>query len=152
MPKVGMEPIRRSALVQATIAEIGSAAPGCHCRANRQTGGHVDGIGASLFWRQRPDISGRNAPYLTEFGAEVARLHHARRPHARAEAIHRQLLRLMLCPATVSAWMTLYAQAPTMPETARLLRMYQRRSLQSDSRVARLLARSPKQDARSLAH
>ena len=25
MPKVGMEPIRRSALVQATIAEIGAA-------------------------------------------------------------------------------------------------------------------------------
>ena len=92
MPKVGMEPIRRTALVAShDRRDRGKAGqPGRDCRANRQTGGDVDGIGASLLWRQRPDLPRGDAPHFARIrgrGACTGLQHAAPTPYARAEAI-----------------------------------------------------------------
>lgn len=130
MPKVGMEPIRRKALVQATIAEIGAA------QSLDVTVGQI---------ARRADMSSALAHHyfggkdqiflaamrfiLTEYSAEVRReLRIAQTPRDRAEAIIRANFHpSFFDPATISAWMALYAQSRTNSETRRLLGVYQGR-------------------------
>jgi TetR/AcrR family transcriptional repressor of bet genes len=154
MPKVGMEPIRRTALVAATIEEIGAA-------------GHLDvtvgqiakraGMSTALahhyFGGKDQIFLAAMRHILREFGAEVrTALQHAPTPYARAEAI------IAACfapscfdPSTISAWMTLYGRAQTNTDTARLLRMYQNRLHSNLSHALRALSAQPEEDARTLA-
>lgn len=134
MPKVGMEPIRRSALVEATIAEIGAKGSldvtvgQIAKRAGMSTAlaHHYFGGKDRIFLAAMQQI-------LREFGKEVVRsLNSAQTPHARAAAlISSSFAPSCFAPETISAWMTLYASAQTNPETLRLLRLYQAR-LQSN--------------------
>ena len=130
MPKVGMEPIRRTALVEATIAEIGARGSldvtvgQIAKRAGMSTAlaHHYFGGKDQIFLAAMQQI-------LRDFGAEVRRaLRTARTPIARAEAvIASSFAPACFAPATISAWMTLYASAQTNPDTLRLLRLYQAR-------------------------
>ncbi|WP_300032164.1 transcriptional regulator BetI [uncultured Roseobacter sp.] len=134
MPKVGMEPLRRSALVDATIAEIGArgsldvTVSQIAKRAGMSTAlaHHYFGGKDQIFLAAMQQI-------LRDFGAEVRRaLHAADGPKNRALAlIDASFAPSCFAPATISAWMTLYAQAQTSPHTRRLLRIYQGR-LQSN--------------------
>ncbi|MFT6022849.1 MAG: TetR/AcrR family bet gene transcriptional repressor [Ascidiaceihabitans sp.] len=154
MPKLGMEPIRRSALVHATIAEIGAA-------------GHLDVTVGQIAKRAGMSTAlahhyfgGKNQIFLAamrhilrEFGTEVrAALGAARTPYARAAAIiEASFAPSCFDPATISAWMTLYARAQTHPETKRLLKLYQWRLHSNLSHALRPLCDDPTTNAQTLA-
>lgn len=153
MPKLGMEPIRREALVKATIAEIGAfgtldvtvsqiakRAGVSSALAHHYFGGKDD-----LFFAAMRRI-------LRDFGQEVrAELRKAQTPLARARAlINASFAPSCFAPATVSAWMTLYAQSTTHPEMKRLLDLYQRRLQSNLTHALRSVSRNPEADARSL--
>ena len=148
-----MEPIRRAALVEATIAEIGAAG------SLDVTVGQI-AKRAGMSPAQAPHYIGGNAQIflaamrqiLRDFGVEVvAGLHAADTPRARAQAlIAASFAPSCFAPATVSAWMTLYAQATTHPETHRLLRLYQRRLRSNLTDALRPLSRDPRGDAEML--
>ena len=150
MPKLGMEPVRRAALVEATIAEIGAAGSldvtvgQIAKRAGMSTAlaHHYFGGKDQIFLAAMREI-------LRQFGTEVvAGLRAAHTPRARAEAlIAASFAPSCFAPATVSAWMTLYAQASTQPETHRLLRLYQRRLRANLTHALRPLSKTPRADA-----
>ena len=72
-------------------------------------------------------------------------------PRARAEAlIAASFAPSCFAPATVSAWMTLYAQATTHPETHRLLHLYQRRLRSNLTHALRPLSSDARGDAEML--
>ncbi len=130
MPKLGMEPIRRAALVKATIGEVGRAGSldvtvgQIAKRAGMSTAlaHHYFGAKDQIFLAAMRHI-------LTEYAAAVrAALARAQRPRARLEAI----VRAGFAPdqfqgEVVSAWLTFYVQAQTTAEARRLLTVYQRR-------------------------
>lgn len=154
MPKIGMEPIRRSALVEATIAEVGAA-------------GHLDvtvgqiarraGVSSALahhyFGGKDQIMAAAMRHILREFGREAREaMRAARGGRARAEAIIRMSFGpACFEPATVRSWMTLYAQAPTRPEMLRLLSLYQRRLHSNLTHALREISAQPEVDAQTLA-
>ena len=77
MPKQGMEPIRREALIAATIAEIGATGSlDITVSAIAPPGGCLIGAGPSLFRRQGSDLSCDDDTYprgLWERGARGAK-------------------------------------------------------------------------------
>ncbi|MBT6191597.1 MAG: transcriptional regulator BetI [Tateyamaria sp.] len=150
MPKVGMEPIRRAALVEATIAEI-SAAGSLDVTVGQiaRRAGMSTALAHHYFGGKNQIFLAAMRQILRDFGAEVVvGLHHARTPRARAEAlISASFAPSCFAPATVSAWMTLYAQATTQPETLRLLRLYQNRLRSNLIYALRPVSASPAADA-----
>lgn len=154
MPKVGMEPLRRSALVQATIEEIGAA----HTldvtvgqiakRAGMSTAlaHHYFGGKDQIFLAAMRHI-------LSEYRTEVlARLAEAETPRDRAAAIIiASFDETCFAPATVSAWMTLYAASRTNEGTRTLLRVYQRRLRSNLTHALRKVSARPVEDAETLA-
>lgn len=154
MPKVGMEPIRRSALVEATIAEIGAA----HSldvtvgqiarRAGMSTAlaHHYFGGKDQIFLAAMRHIL---ADYKTEIHKRLVRASGGR---ARAVAIiEASFDETFFAPETVSAWMTLYAASQTHPETRRLLRIYQRRLRSNLTHALRGITLHPQADADTIA-
>ena len=130
MPKLGMEPIRRTALVDATIAEIaarGSLDVTVGQIAKRA--GMSTALAHHYFGGKHQIFLAAMQQILRDFGREVRRaLAQAATPRARAEAlIEASFAPDCFAPATISAWMTLYASAQTNPDTLRLLKIYQRR-------------------------
>ncbi|MEO9518057.1 MAG: transcriptional regulator BetI [Paracoccaceae bacterium] len=154
MPKVGMEPIRRSALVEATIAEVGAA-------------GHLDvtvsqiakraGMSSALahhyFGGKDQIMTAAMRHILREFGAEVrAAMAAAKTPYDRVLAIvETSFSPSCFDPATVLSWMTLYAQAPTHPDMLRLLKLYQYRLHSNLCHALRPLSADPSADAATIA-
>jgi len=154
MPKVGMEPIRRDALVKATIAEIGAA------QSLDVTVGQIArraGMSSALahhYFGGKDQIFLAAMRYiLAEYSAEVRReLRQARKPLERAEAIIRASFdESCFDPATVSAWMTLYSASRTNVETYRLLVVYQGRLRSNLTHALRPLSAQPAADAETLA-
>lgn len=130
MPKLGMEPIRRAALVQATIAEIGEAGS-LDVTVSRiaKRAGMSSALAHHYFGGKDQIFVAAMRQILREYGDEVRReLRSASTPLQRAKAILRaNFAPTCFAPASVSAWMTFYAQAQTNPEAMRLLRVYQSR-------------------------
>ena len=125
-----MEPIRREALVQATIAEIGDAGSldVTVSRIARRAG-----VSAALahhyFGGKEQIFVAAMRHILAQYGAGVrAALAGARTPRARLDAV----IAAGFAPenfdeATIGAWLNFYVQARVVPEAERLLRVYQRR-------------------------
>ena len=154
MPKVGMEPIRRSALVQATIAEIGAAGNlDVTVGQIAKRAGMSTALAHHYFGGKDQIFLAAMRHILSEYRTEVLQaLSTATTPYARATAIIRSsFARSCFAPATISAWMTLYAQAQTQPETKRLLKLYQWRLHSNLTHALRPLSRHPEQDAQTLA-
>ncbi len=154
MPKVGMEPIRRDALVRATIAEIGAAGTlDVTVSQIARRAGMSSALAHHYFGGKDQIFLAAMRHILRGFGAEVvAGLRAARTPRARAEAlIEASFAPSSFDPATVGAWMTLYAQAATHPETKRLLHLYQRRLHSNLRHALRPLSPSADADAQMLA-
>ncbi len=154
MPKVGMEPIRRSALVQATIQEIGAAhSLDVTVGQIARRAGMSTALAHHYFGGKDQIFLAAMRHILSDFGAEVrARLAEARSPRDRAAAIIiASFDETCFDPATVNAWMTLYAAAPTNAETRRLLRLYHRRLRSNLTHALRPLSRTPAADAETLA-
>lgn len=130
MPKIGMEPLRRSALVEATIAELGAKGSlDVTVGQIARRAGMSTALAHHYFGGKDQIFQAAMRQILRDFGAEVRRaLSAAQTPRDRAVAlIEASFAPSCFAPATISAWMTLYASAQTNPETLRLFRIYQAR-------------------------
>ncbi|WP_147103515.1 transcriptional regulator BetI [Tateyamaria sp. syn59] len=153
MPKVGMEPIRRAALVQATIAEIGEAGSlDVTVGQIAKRAGMSTALAHHYFGGKHQIFLAAMEQILRDFGVEVVEaLRDARTPRGRAEAlIEASFAPSSFAPATVGAWMTLYAHATTHPETHRLLVLYQRRLRSNLTHALRGISSDPYGDAEML--
>ncbi|MGB0960656.1 MAG: choline-binding transcriptional repressor BetI [Halocynthiibacter sp.] len=127
MPKLGMEPIRRDALVKATIAEIG------HCgtldvtvsKIARRAGmssalaHHYFGGKDQIFLAAMRHIVLSCGTYLRPL------LRAAQSPYERVDAIVRASFDAEnFQPDVISAWLNFYALAQNKPEARALLRIY----------------------------
>jgi len=154
MPKVGMEPIRRSALVEATIAEIGAAhSLDVTVGQIARRAGMSTALAHHYFGGKDQIFLAAMRHILTEYKSEVhKRLSRAQSGKDRAVAIiEASFDQTCFAPDTVSAWMTLYAASRTHPETRRLLRIYQRRLRSNLSHALRGISAQPQADADTIA-
>lgn len=154
MPKVGMEPIRRDALVKATIAEIGAAhSLDVTVGQIAKRAGMSTALAHHYFGGKDQIFLAAMRHILVEYGIEVrARLAQARGQRARAQAIIiASFDETCFDPGTVNAWMTLYAASRTNSDTKRLLRLYQRRLRSNLTHALRGLTDHPVADADTLA-
>jgi TetR/AcrR family transcriptional repressor of bet genes len=130
MPRIGMEPVRRKALISAAIDAI-------HARGMGQvTMGDIArraGVSAALahhyFGGKDQLLLATMRHLLAELGEEIqARLAEARTPRERLSAIiHGNFAAGQFRPAVISAWLAFYTQAQTDPQARRLLHIYTRR-------------------------
>ena len=154
MPKVGIEPIRRSALVQATIAEIG-AAGNLEVTVGQiaKRAGMSTALAHHYFGGKDQIFLAAMRHILREFGTEVLQaLGQATTPFARASAIiQSSFAPSCFAPATISAWMTLYVQSQSSVETKRLLKLYQHRLHSNLTHALRPISKHPERYAHTLA-
>jgi len=130
MPRIGMEPLRRKALISAAIEAI-------HARGMGQvTMGEIArraGVSAALahhyFGGKDQLLLATMRHLLSELSDEIqARLVEAQTPEERISAVIRgNFAAGQFRPAVISAWLAFYVQAQTDPEARRLLRVYTRR-------------------------
>ncbi len=130
MPRIGMEPVRRRALISAAIDAI-------HARGMGQvTMGEIArraGVSAALahhyFGGKEQLLLATMRHLLAELGEEIqVRLAAARTPEERLSAIIRgNFAAGQFRPAVISAWLAFYTQAQTDPQARRLLHIYTRR-------------------------
>ena len=154
MPKLGMEPLRRASLVQATIEEIGRAGSlDVTVGQIAKTAGMSTALAHHYFGGKNQIFLAAMRYILTEYGVVVRdHLSRATTPRARIEAIiEASFDKTCFAPATVAAWMTLYAAAPTQPETKRLLTVYQARLRANLTHALRPLSATPQADAEVIA-
>ena len=154
MPKLGMEPIRRSALVDATIAEIGARGSlDVTVGQIAKRAGMSSALAHHYFGGKEQIFLAAMQQILRDFGSEArSRLKTATTPRDRAEAIiDASFAPSCFAPETISAWMTLYGSAQTNPETLRLLRIYQTRLRSNLIHALRPLSSQPEELAEVLA-
>ena len=130
MPKLGMEPVRRAALIDAAIAEIGAA------RSLDVTVGQIarragvsSGLAHHYFGGKDDILLAAMRHVLKVYSEEVrTRLAHAESPAVRLEAVIRaSFAPSNFQPDTVAAWVNFYVLALSSEDAARLLRVYRRR-------------------------
>jgi len=130
MPKLGMEPIRKAALVNATIAEIGRAGSlDVTVSQIARRAGMSSALAHHYFRGKEAMFLAAMRHVLTLYGAEVrGALAVARGPEARVQAVvHASFSPANFRREVIGAWLNFYVMAQTMPEAARLLDVYQRR-------------------------
>jgi TetR/AcrR family transcriptional repressor of bet genes len=129
MPRIGMEPVRRKALISAAIEAI-------HDRGMGQvTMGEIArraGVSAALahhyFGGKDQLLLATMRHLLTELSDEIqSRLAKARTPQERLSAMIQGNFAGQFRPAVISAWLAFYVQAQTDPQARRLLHVYTRR-------------------------
>jgi len=130
MPRIGMEPVRRKALIDAAIDAIhqdGMAHVTMSTIARRA--GVSAGLAHHYFGGKEKLLLATMRHLLSELGTEIElRLKAAETPRARISAIIAgNFAPCQFRPAVVSAWLAFYAAAETEPEARRLLRVYRRR-------------------------
>lgn len=151
MPKLGMEPIRRSALVEATIHEVGARGTlDVTVSQIAKRAGMSSALAHHYFGGKEQIFTAAMRHILALFGAEVrGALSMARDPHERVEAILRaNFSQTQFRPETVAAWLNFYVQALKSEEAARLLNIYQRRLRSNLHHAIRQVAEEP--DARMI--
>lgn len=153
MPKVGMEPIRREALVRATIAEIGDVGS---LQVTVSQIAHRAGMSSALahhyFGGKEQIFLAAMRRILSDFRVEVNSELANVAPNGRAEAIIRACFaQSNLSPRAISAWMTFYVMAQTNAEALRLWKLYQRRLRSNLTHALRPISNDPKAAAETLA-
>lgn len=130
MPKLGMEPIRKTALVKATIVEIGRAGSlDVTVGQIAKRAGMSTALAHHYFGGKEQIFLAAMRHILSLYGAEVrGALAASTTPEARLEAI----LLASFSPTNfrrevVSAWLNFYVLAQTVPGARRLLSIYQQR-------------------------
>ncbi|EEW25145.1 transcriptional regulator BetI [Rhodobacter ferrooxidans] len=130
MPKLGMEPIRKAALVKATIVEIGrSGSLDVTVSQIAKRAGMSSALAHHYYGSKEAIFLAAMRHVLSLYGAEVrGALAVVQGPEARLRAI----LCASFSPANfrrevVGAWLNFYVLAQTVPEARRLLSVYQRR-------------------------
>lgn len=151
MSRIGVEPIRRSALVEATIHEIGSHGTlDVTVSQIARRAGMSPALAHHYFGSKEAIFAAAMRHILTLYGAEVrGALIMARTPRGRIEAIIRASFAPgQFRPEMVSAWLNFYVQARTSAEARRLLNVYQRRLR---SNLLHALRQAGQAEARTLA-
>lgn len=153
MPKLGMEPIRRDALVKATIAELGDVGSlQITVSQIARRAGMSSALAHHYFGGKDQIFLAAMRSILTGFGAEVRAELAKAPPDRRAEAIIRACFsHKSFSPQAISAWMTFYVLAQTNAQALRLWRLYQRRLRSNLSHALRPLSRDPVGGAATLA-
>lgn len=130
MPKLGMEPIRRAALVEATIHEIGEQGSlDVTVGAIAKRAGMSSALAHHYFGGKEQIFLAAMRHTLTLYGAEVrGALAMAKSPRTRVEAIVRaSFSNSSFRPDVIAAWLNFYVLAQRVPEAKRLLSIYQAR-------------------------
>jgi TetR/AcrR family transcriptional repressor of bet genes len=130
MPKLGMEPIRRAALVSATISEIGrTGSLDVTVSQIAKRAGMSSALAHHYFGSKEQIFLAAMRHILTLYGAEVrGALAAADGPTERLRAVVRASFGSGSFRREVaSAWLNFYVLAQTLPEARRLLAVYQRR-------------------------
>ncbi|TYB84441.1 transcriptional regulator BetI [Oceaniovalibus sp. ACAM 378] len=130
MPKLGMEPIRRDALVKATISEIGrTGSLGVTVAQIARRAGMSTALAHHYFGGKDRIFLAAMRHILTLYSASVrGALVGSVDPRERLERIVRASFEPGNFRAEViGAWLTFYVQAQTVPDAERLLHVYQRR-------------------------
>lgn len=143
MPKVGMEPIRRTALIKATIAEIAQAGSlDVTVSQIARRAGMSSALAHHYFGSKDAIFLAAMRQVLSDYGAEVrAALSAAQGPHERVQA----LIRVSFSPTSfrrevIAAWLNFYVLAQTRSDAARLLAVYQRRLVSNLAHALRPVA------------
>lgn len=130
MPKLGMEPIRKAALVKATIVEIGrTGSLDVTVSQIAKRAGMSSALAHHYFGGKEAMFLAAMRHILSLYGAEVrGALLTVEGPEARLLAI----LKASFSPTNfrrevVGAWLNFYVLAQTVPEARRLLSVYQGR-------------------------
>lgn len=130
MPKVGMEPIRRAALVKATITEIGrTGSLDVTVSQIAKRAGMSSALAHHYFGSKEQIFLAAMRHILTLYGAEV------RGALAAADGIDERLRAIIRASfgsgsfrrEVAGAWLNFYVLAQTQPEARRLLAVYQKR-------------------------
>ncbi len=130
MPKLGMEPIRKAALVNATILEIGVAGSlDVTVSQIARRAGMSTALAHHYFGGKEQMFLAAMRHVLSLYGAEVrGALAAVDGPRARLTAIVRvSFAATSFRREVVGAWLNFYVLAQTVPEARRLLRVYQGR-------------------------
>lgn len=128
MPKLGMEPIRKAALVKATITEIGRAGSlDVTVSQIAKRAGMSPALAHHYFGSKEEMFLAAMRHVLTLYGAEVrGALAAAQGPEARLRAIlHASFSPGNFRREAVGAWLNFWVLAQTVPEARRLLAIYQ---------------------------
>lgn len=130
MPRLGMEPIRRAALVKATIAEIGEAGT-LDVTVSRiaKRAGMSSALAHHYFGGKEDIFLAAMRHVLTVYGAEVrGALVMADGSRARVEAVVRaSFSKTSFRREVIAAWLNFYVLAQSSEAAHRLLVIYQRR-------------------------
>lgn len=130
MPRVGMEPVRRKALIEAAVETIGERG---NLDVTMSEIARSAGVSAALAHHY---FGGKDQLFLAtmrhllgEFGAGVrGLLVAADTPRGRVSAVIAQSFSPeQFSPATISAWLAFYVRAQSDPAARRLLAVYARR-------------------------
>jgi TetR/AcrR family transcriptional repressor of bet genes len=138
MPKLGMEPIRKDALVKATIVEIGRVGSlDVTVSQIARRAGMSPALAHHYFGSKEEMFLAAMRHVLTLYGAEVRG---ALAAAEGAEGRLRAVLRASFSPGNfrreaVGAWLNFWVLAQSQPQARRLLAVYQRR-LRSNLRSA----------------
>ena len=129
MPKLGMEPIRRDAIVKATIAELGvQRSLDVTVSQIAKRAGMSSALAHHYFGGKEQIFLAAMRRILSDFGAEVRTQLEAAEPNERAQAIIRACFApSCFTPDVIAAWMTFYVLAQNNDDALRLWRIYQSR-------------------------
>ncbi len=130
MPKLGMEPKRRAALVSAVIDEIGEtrSLDVTVARIARRAG-MSSGLAHHYFGSKEQMLLAAMGHILSEFSAKVRDgLRQSEGPRARLDSIIRaNFAPHVFDPRKTSAWLSFYALAQAKEDAAHLMQIYQKR-------------------------
>ncbi|WP_420860914.1 transcriptional regulator BetI [Algirhabdus cladophorae] len=132
MPKLGMEPIRREALVLATITEIGEQGTlDVTVSQIAKRAGVSSGLAHHYFGGKDQIFTAAMRHILKEYARAVGMAMKSKiGPRDRVEAIIRaSFSEEQFDPVLVSAWTNFYVASQTSKDAKRLLRIYQSRLL-----------------------
>ncbi|MFN0263742.1 transcriptional regulator BetI [Tepidamorphus sp. 3E244] len=130
MPKLGMEPIRRQALIDAAIATIGERGSlDVTVSQIARRAGVSSALAHHYFGNKEALIIATMRHLLQELSRGVRQeLARASDPRERISAIVRaNFAAEQFAPSTVAAWLVFYVLAQESPEARRLWRVYSRR-------------------------
>ena len=130
MPKLGMEPIRRAALVKATIDEIGAVGTlDVTVSKIAKRAGMSSALAHHYFGAKEQIFLAAMRHTLTTYGAEVrGALVMVVGHRGRLEAVIKAGFNSSnFQPEVIAAWLNFYVLAQTSDDAGRLLRIYQRR-------------------------
>lgn len=152
MPKLGMEPIRRDAIVKATIEELGlKKSLDVTVSQIAKRAGMSSALAHHYFGGKDQIFLAAMRHILTEFGSEARfELNDCpadQRPHAIVRACFAPSC---FTPDVISAWMTFYVLAQTNDDALRLWQIYQERLRSNLIHALRPLVHDPVQVAEDI--